>query len=363
MTSRSLRPLVIALCLAAVALTGCRSARTPRPAPEPAPVAAGPSDTAAARPAENAAPAAPTDPSLGQRRCLRILTQTSQAQAESTWQRIQAGENFLLLAREMTKGGKLGPPVRCLDENDMEAEALKAVKGLRLGQVSPPFLTSAGWALALSTTDEYWTQGSAYYEQGRYDQAEAELLKDVEINPDGPSWHLIALCRSARKDAGGALQALDQALSWAPLSPSLLNDKASLLMDLGRVDEAIQLYEEALRYAPDNPLVMNNLAWCLARNQKDLARAEDLARRAVARQPDRAEFWDTLGMIQQMAGHPAQAAASYGRALKLNPEMAQAKANLVPSLLSLDNQALQKLLQAKAAAGPPTKRLAGPGRP
>ncbi|MFH1058786.1 MAG: tetratricopeptide repeat protein [Pseudomonadota bacterium] len=359
MTTRTLRPLLIALCLVALALAlaGCRSARQPQTAPEPVPLAAGAS--------ESAAPAGPADPSLGQRRCLRILPQASQAQAESTWQRIQAGEHFLVLAREMSKGGKLGPPVRCLYENEMETEALRAVKDLRLGQTSPPFLTAAGWALALCTTDEYWQNGNALYDQGRFEQAEAELLKDVEINPDGPSWHLVALCRSARKDTSGALAALDQALSWAPLSPSLLNDKASLLMDQGRLDEAAQLYEEALRYAPDNPLVMNNLAWCLARNQKDLARAAEMAKRAVARQPDRAEFWDTLGMVQQMAGHPAQAAASYGRALKLNPEMAQAKANLVPSLLSLDNQALQKLLLSAPAApaAPAAKRLAGPGRP
>lgn len=358
MSSLTLRLVLLALCLAALA--GCRGGK-PAPAPEAAPAPAKVIDTTAEAGPSPARPAESAQTGLGQRRCLRILPLASQAQAEEVWRRVKAGENFLVLARETAKDGKLGPPVRCLHENEMEAEVLKAVGDLRLGQVSPPFPAAAGWALALGTTDEFWNNGSALYEAGRHQEAEAELLKDVEINPDGPSWHLIALARSARKDPAGALKALDQALAWSPLSSSLLNDKASLLMDLGRTEEAISLYDQALRYAPDNPLIMNNLAWCLARNEKDLARAERLARQAVARQPDRAEFWDTLGMVQQMAGRPAQAAASYGRALKLDPEMAQAKANLVPVLLGVDNQALQRLLQAAPAA--PGKRPAGPSRP
>lgn len=361
MPTPTLRLLLVLACLAL--LPGCRGGKTPPP-PDAASSAAKVIDATAeagpapARPPES--PTQPADPSLGQRRCLRVLPLATAAEAEAIWQRIKAGENFLLLAREMTKGAKHGPPVRCLHESEMEADVLKAVQPLRLGQVSPPFQAAAGWALALMTTDEYWTQGSRLFEAGRYEEAEAQLLKDVEINPDGPSWHLIALSRSARKDNAGAIKALDQALSWSPLSATLMNDKASLLMDQGQSEEAIRLYEEALHYAPDNPLIMNNLAWCLARNDQDLNRAERLARQAVVRAPNRAEFWDTLGMVQQMAGKPAQAAASYGQALKLDPEMAQAKANLVPSLLALDSDSLRKLLQTGPAAT--RKRLAGPSR-
>lgn len=355
MTSWIARLLCFALCL--LLLAGCRGGKTP---PPPAAVTAATSP-AGAEPGRVELPAENLDPSLGERRCLRILPLPTEAEAQAVSRRIKAGENFLVLSREYAKGEKHGPLVRCLQEKEMEAEVLRAVGGLRLGEVSPAFLGPFGWAVAMATTDEYWKNGNAYFEAGRYEQAEAELLKDVAINPDGPSWHLIAMARSARKDSAGALNALDQALVWAPLDPALLNDKASLLMDLGQIDEAVALYQDALYYSPDNPLIMNNLAWCLARNGKDLERAEQLAQQAVTRQPDRAEYWDTLGMVQQMAGKADQAALSYGRALKLNPEMAQAKANLVPTLISLDTESLQKLLQQKSgSSGRP--RLAGPSR-
>ncbi len=342
---------LLLLALAA-SLAACAEMQ-PRPASDPLP----------ARAAAPAAPATATAPSLlpasaSQQICLRVILAPSQAQAQAIWEKVKNGDKFLVASREVTRDDQSGPKLRCLDRADLEPEVLAAVQDLPLGQVAPPFALGNRWALALRTSDAYWRRGNELFDQGRFAEAEAMLLQEVELNPDGPGWHLIALARSARKQPREALAAYDQALAWSPLDPRLLNDKAGVLLDLGRAEEACGLYEKALNLAPRNALVMNNLAWSLARQGKELPRAEDLARQAVAVRPDNASFWDTLGLVQRLRGENAQAARSYHQALRLDPGLAQARAHLTPTLLALEPGELERLLgSSPASQGPtPTRR-------
>ncbi len=344
--------LLLTLALVTLALCAC-AGRRPQPAPESATRAAGEAPTAA-----DLAPAAAAPE--GERYCLRVLFLPSLAQAQDLSERLRSGENFLILARERYKDGETGPSVRCLAAADLEPEVLEAARKLDLGRVSPPLPLGEQAALVMRTTDEYWREGNQLYDAGRYEEAEKVLAKDAALNADGPAWHLLAMARKARKDREGALKALDQALIWSPLDPALINDKASVLLEMGRSDEALALYERALGLSPQSPLLMNNLAWALARQDRDLERAESLAHRATELEPDNASFWDTLGLTQQMAGAHARAAVSYRQALKLSPEMAQAKANLVKSLLALDQESLAELLARPDQKPGRSKRKAQP---
>ncbi len=319
-------------------------------------------------PARAAAPSQPTaEPSSSlrlpetdsQRICLRLLLAPDQSRAQAMRDQIDGVAKFLVMSRELTRDDRSGPRMRCLSPADMGPEILASVQDLPLGQISPPFALGAQWALAMRTTDAYWHRGNELFDQGRYVEAEAALLKEVELNPDGPGWHLIALARAARKDPREALAAYDQALAWAPLDPRLLSDKAGVLLDLGRADEAAAVYEKALAQAPRNPVVMNNLAWCLARQGKDLARAEDLASQAVNIEPEQPKLWDTLGLVQRLRGDNLQAVRSYHQALRLDPNLAQARANLTPALLALEPEELERLLRVPLAGGgnsPSTRR-------
>lgn len=68
----------------------------------------------------------------------------------------------------------------------------------------------------------------------------------------------------------------------------------------GDAASALQHLERALALAPDNPDVANHLAWVLAHQPEgDLPRARQLAAAAVAREPDRPEYRDTLTLIEQ----------------------------------------------------------------
>lgn len=65
--------------------------------------------------------------------------------------------------------------------------------------------------------------------------------------------------------------------------------------------EAERRYEKAARGLPEDPRPRNNLAWLLYTRGRDLERAEELASQAVAlaEEPERAEYADTLERIRQ----------------------------------------------------------------
>ena len=76
-----------------------------------------------------------------------------------------------------------------------------------------------------------------------------------------------------------------------------------------------------------NMRAYQNLA-VLAYTRGDLARAESLARRAVAIDPTYFDAWNTLGAIYVLAKRPADAVQSLKTALALNPKSGQANYNL-----------------------------------
>jgi tetratricopeptide (TPR) repeat protein len=289
------------------------------------------------------------------RYCLRLLVLDSQAEAAALAAGPEPPTAFLRLARQLTPGGQALPPVRCLSAQEMDSQILSLVSGLEEGRVAGPLPMGNKWAVLLVTGEEHRRRGQELAQAKLYAEAEMELRQDAALNPDGPAWQMIAKARAANGDLPGAMQALEQALSWTPDDPALVVAKSLLLLGMGKGDEARESFERALALVPDNPVVLNNLAWVLARQGKSLDRAAVLAQRATQLEPERADFWDTLGLVEQERGHLPQAAANYYRALRLEPELASAKANLLKTLLALDGQTLARLLGQEA---PPTRTQA-----
>jgi Tfp pilus assembly protein PilF len=183
----------------------------------------------------------------------------------------------------------------------------------------------------------------------------AQLKLDLELHPAAAgSWHLLALCRAATGDKKGALEAYDRALEWTPNDPAVLNDKATLLTQMGRRGQAVVLYRRALASAPNNPVFLNNLAWALVQQKRDLGEALALAKRAAALAPNNPAVWDTLGQVQQARGDHAEAVVSFHRAIRLDPQAAEVKGRMLGSLLSLKPGQVSRLSQ-NGAAPPPVK--------
>ena len=154
---------------------------------------------------------------------------------------------------------------------------------------------------------------------------------------------MLGLCEVAKGNHQQAIAYFDRALELVPRNPAVLGDKASSELALGREDQAISLYHQALAMNGENPVVLNNLAWVLARRGKEMARAESLARRAVALAPDKAALWVTQGEILAARGKHAEAVVSLHRALELNPQEPETRRRLLESLEKLSPETVSRL--------------------
>lgn len=86
-----------------------------------------------------------------------------------------------------------------------------------------------------------------------------------------------------------------------------------------KLPEAIEHLELALRQAPGNPSVLNNLALALAMSAPEqMERAQALCARALALEPQNAEYLDTQGEIRALASDPRGAIESYEKAIGLD---------------------------------------------
>ncbi len=260
------------------------------------------------------------------------------------------GQNFVDRAAEQAKANPQAMRMSfiCLERSKIDPKVLAQTAGLEMGQASGPFELSDGWAMVQLSSKSFGQEGKAFFLQGRYDQAEPLLKKDLELNPDAvTSLHMLGLCEVAKGNHQQAIAYFDRALELVPRNPAVLGDKASSELALGREDQAISLYHQALAMDGENPVVLNNLAWVLAKRGKEMARAESLARRAVALAPDRAALWVTQGEILAARGKHAEAVVSLHRALELNPQEPETRRRLLDSLQKLSPETVSRL-----AAGP-----------
>lgn len=287
--------------------------------------------------------------------CLWLLWTKDPKLAAQAKSQIAKGIHFTVAARNLAQMGKKKVSLnsRCLPASKLGPQVLAQALELKIGQVSPPFELDKGTAWVMRTTEVHRLRGKALYEKGEYAKAEKELLADLKLHPaKAPIWHLVALCRSARQDYDGALNALDTALKWAPDSPNLLQDKATTLVYMGQAGQAVHLYEMVLTIEPQNALAMSNLAWALALERRELKRARALAQKALETSPQNARFWTILGLVQKAQGdHPA-ALVSFHRAARLNPNAPQVKDHMVQSLMALNSQDVGRLLVKRTEPAP-----------
>lgn len=108
---------------------------------------------------------------------------------------------------------------------------------------------------------------------------------------------------------GNKDEALDQVRAWLKLHDK--DVEALLYMaaaedTLGHGEAAQKYYENVLALRPDHPAALNNLAWLL--RDKDSARAQTLAEKAVKLQPDSPPLADTLAVILMARGDNQRAA-------------------------------------------------------
>jgi predicted Zn-dependent protease len=148
-----------------------------------------------------------------------------------------------------------------------------------------------------------------------------------------PQWwqpyHNLALAHMGQKDADGAVQILKDAASKLEQSEPLAVDLATLLLRMGRQDDANAAYEALVAKHPESDIGANNLAMLLVTYRDDpasLKRAGELADRFA--QSRSADYLDTRGWVLFRQGKAPEAVPALEQAVALAPEAAAARYHL-----------------------------------
>lgn len=161
--------------------------------------------------------------------------------------------------------------------------------------------------------------GDAYRQLGRIDEAIGEYEYAALLNPIVPGPHLsIAEVHLERGAPDRARAALEEATRRAPASFDVAMVTGRVLEAEGRLADAMAVYEKAVAANGANPRPRRLLAdAALKAGQHGLAETQYAALLAMGYQPSRTNV--VLGRLAEMRGAPAEAAARYREALRLEP--------------------------------------------
>ncbi len=158
--------------------------------------------------------------------------------------------------------------------------------------------------------------GLLYNDTGDALSADKELRKALELGADKevalPALAL-ALLRQRQFQ-----KVLDQTASANMANPAMLTVRADAYAGLGDAAKARESYEQALKLKAGHGAAMIGLAR-LALGERDIARATELVKQAVAANPADADVFMFQGDMLRAQGQNPAAIASYEQALKAKP--------------------------------------------
>ncbi|MGI9234798.1 MAG: tetratricopeptide repeat protein [Woeseiaceae bacterium] len=154
-----------------------------------------------------------------------------------------------------------------------------------------------------------------------------------------------------------ALGYYDKARQFRPEDEGTALGRAALLLNMGKVDEAIQAYRIAVSRWPNSALTLNALGYTLADRTEKYREAEDLIRKALRSDPNNPAIIDSLGWVLYKRGDHEEALEQLEIAYSRFPDH-EVAAHLVEVLVELEriDDAL-KLLAAAEAQNPDSELL------
>ena len=99
-----------------------------------------------------------------------------------------------------------------------------------------------------------------------------------------------------------AITFFEHAIELEPRNYPALSSLGMIYDQLNMYTKCDSLYEKALRFFPDDPLFMNNYAYSLAERSENLDFALEMAKKAIAANPDNNAYQDTIGWIYYRMG-------------------------------------------------------------
>jgi tetratricopeptide (TPR) repeat protein len=317
----------------------------------------------------------PDSPALAQD-CLWVLWIKDSQLAKEAGAQISRGRSLTLVARELVRQG---PETATLDTgcptlSELPLGVVDAGRPLTLGQVSPPLELRGGTAFVMRGTDRYRLLSLSLYAKQHYQEAQEAALQDLALNPaNTASWLLLGRSRAASGDATGALKAYEQGLLIDHRDMALQNAKRDLAQGESRgqtpppplskpaspaatpqappaspapqgaspapaASAAAGLPADLEQINPhaEEARQMLTMATQMAKDNRDPAQAEQLARKATKLDPKLAPAWVLLGKLQEAKGQNSEATMSFHQAAALDPANEEANAGVSRNFMALD---------------------------
>jgi Flp pilus assembly protein TadD len=178
----------------------------------------------------------------------------------------------------------------------------------------------------------YLSLGSAFFQRGYYDQAEASFQRALRDDPSSAEAQYglgsVYLKQEKNAEARSSFErSLKLTASYPDTVPNAWNNLGLLATRDGRTAEAVGFFQEALRVSPDYWIALENLGNAYRRQGRwDDARAA--LERAVAARPVDPEANYSLAMVFAQTNDTDRAYQYLQTALKLRPVYAEALNNL-----------------------------------
>ncbi len=185
--------------------------------------------------------------------------------------------------------------------------------------------------------------GFAYSNMDSLEKAEKNYAEALEHLPnDATLWVYYAMSQQQLEKYEESLVSYNKALQLDPYNLNALSSLPVVYEMLGMFAQSDSLYEVAIERYPDNALLLNNYSYSLSERDLQLERALEMAQTAVAAQPDRAAYLDTIGWIYYKLGKYDEAERYIKQSIVLQPDSPVVLEHLGDVYFKLGNVELAK---------------------
>lgn len=206
---------------------------------------------------------------------------------------------------------------RANDPSSVNAKILEATVRARANQqddalriLDDLFTREPDNADVLSAMNEF------YSSSGRIEQFIGKLEAQRTAHPENrTALEQLIQIYATRKEFSAASRALDATRTAGANDPDLLYFVANLYTRIGQREMTEQVLADVLKVDARHPAASNDLGYSWADQGKNLDRAEELVRVAVAAEPDNQSFLDSLGWVLYKRGKFAEARQALDEAI------------------------------------------------
>jgi tetratricopeptide (TPR) repeat protein len=158
-----------------------------------------------------------------------------------------------------------------------------------------------------------------------------QILKSNANSSD--VWFKLGQLQQRQGQNDAALASYEQSANADQKNVKAIIARGSVLEQLNRKKEAIDVYSHALGVDPDNPIALNNLAYLQAEQNGNLEQAQSYAERAKKRVPNSPEISDTLGYVYMQRNLNSAAVQIFRQDVQDRPENPMFHLHLAMALL------------------------------